>query len=193
VVQDVWPDRFWYPHSEKELRILPCDGFHTTSEESDDFCIAELTGNLPAWLPFPFEGIGTFSADKQYQHLLVGYPGSFTKKSTRFVQRAKLQGYLTSAAHESDYKRLNVNSSKEFVVQFRKERVFDEKHSYTNFPDPNGMSGGGVFQFKENMPQPISLVGIMTRWDTDRKNAIVATRFEAIKSTFTIRKISLNK
>ena len=59
----------------------------------------------------------------------------------------------------------------------------------TNFPNPNGMSGGAVLQFNENIPEQVTLVGIMTRWDVNRKNAIIATRFETIKKEFTLKKI----
>jgi hypothetical protein len=189
VVEDAWPKRFWYPHSRNEARPLPCDGFHMTDQQTDDFCIAQLTSGLPAWRPFEYGKIDAFCSYKEYQHLLVGYPGSYTKKSTRGIQRLKLQGYLTSPAPDREYTRLNVSPEKEMVFLFRKEKVFDEKRELMNFPDPNGMSGGAVFQFNENVPQLITLVGIMTKWDTSRKNAIIATKCDAIKTHFTLQKI----
>jgi hypothetical protein len=189
VVEQAWPDRLWYPHSNSAAAVLPCDGFHAASEQSEDYCATELTSNLPMWSPFPYDNIDVFQTYKEYQHLLVGYPGSFTKGSTRNKQKLKLQGYLTSPAPDSEYARLGANPSKELVVLFKKEKVYDESHSYTNFPNPNGMSGGAVFQFNENIPELISLVGMMTRWDSDRKNAIIATRFEAVKGLFTFKKI----
>jgi len=189
VVEAVWPERFLFPYSQQETRILPCEGFHTTSDESDDFCIAQLTGDLPMWRPFPLAGIGSFSTLPEYQHLLVGYPGSFTKRSTRDVQKLKLQGYLTSPAPQKEYTRLTVNPEKELIVLFKKEKVYDRNLKHINFPNPNGMSGGAVFQINEKFPQIVTLVGIMTRWDPNRKNAIVATRFETIKNLFTLRKV----
>lgn len=189
VVEPVWPERLWYPYSPTESRVLPCEGFHTTQEKSDDFCIAELNSSLPAWSPFAYGDIDAFSSHKEYQHLLIGFPGSLAKRSSGGVEKLKLMGYLTSPAPESEYRRLNVDPSKQIVVLFRKGKVYDHNQQYTNFPNPNGMSGGGVFQFNENIPQLVSLVGIMTDWDTNRKNAIIATRFEEIKRHFSLRKI----
>jgi len=186
VIEPVWPQRLWYPYSEHEPGLLPCDGFHFPTEKSEDFCVAELTRSLRMWSAFPYANIEAFATFKEYQHLLVGYPGSFTKRSTRTVQKLKLQGYLTGPAPESEYARLNVNPSKEFAVFFKKEKAYDENQSYTNFPDPDGMSGGAVFQFNENIPQLVSLVGIMTRW---RKNVIIATRFETVRGLFSLKKI----
>ena len=188
VFEAVYPERFLYPYSEHETRLLPCDGFHTTRDKSDDFFIAQLTSSLPMWRPFPYADISSFATFPEYQHLLVGYPGSFTKGSTRDVQKLKLQGYLTSPASDSEYARLKVNPDKELVVFFQKENVYDEELRPTNFPNPNGMSGGAVLQFNENIPQEVSLVGIMTRWDISRKNAIIATKFETIKKQFTLRR-----
>jgi hypothetical protein len=189
VVEAVYPERFLYPYSEYETRVLPCDGFHIMRDKSDDFCIAQLTSNLPMWRPFPYANIGPFAAFPEYQHLLVGYPGSFTKGSTREVQKLKLQGYLTSPAPDSEYIRLNANRDKELIVLFQKENVYDETLMTTNFPNPNGMSGGAVLQFNENIPQEVILVGIMTRWDINRKNAIIATRFETITKEVTLKRI----
>jgi hypothetical protein len=189
VVEDVWPAQLWYPASDEESRPLPCDGFQMTKSRSDDYCVAHLDSSLSAWKPFEYDNIGQFLTYKEYQHLLVGYPWSFTKKSSRMVQKLKLQGYLTSPAPESEYARLNVDTSSGIVLLFRKEKVYDENHKYINFPDPIGMSGGAVFQFNENIPQDISLVGMMTRWDTNRKIAIVAVKIDAIKSLFSLQKL----
>jgi hypothetical protein len=189
VVEDVWPAKLWYPSSDEESRPLPCDGFQMTENRSDDFCVAHLDSSLSAWKPFVYDNIGQFLTYKEYQHLLVGYPWSFTKKSSRMVQKLKLQGYLTSPAPESEYARLNVDTSSGMALLFKKEKVYDENHKYINFPDPIGMSGGAVFQFNENIPQDISLVGMMTRWDTHRKSAIVAVKIDAIKCLFSLQKL----
>jgi hypothetical protein len=189
VVADVWPKRLLYPYSTMETRELPCNGFCFPKEEADDYCAAELTSDLNMWSPFPYNDIEEFQSYKEYQHLLIGYPGSYTNKSTPAVQKLKLQGYLSGAAPESEYTRLRIDPAKEFVVLFKKEKGYDANRAHTNFPDPYGMSGGGIFQFNENIPQVVSLVGIMSWWDTNRKNAIIGIRLEAIKSLLNLKKL----
>ena len=191
VVELASPSLLWYPHSDTQMRVLPCDGFHTPIETSQDVCAAQLASGLPMWIPLAYGDLDSFQSYREYQHLLVGFPGSLATLSSDGGYRAKVMGYLTSPSPESEYTRLGVEPTKEFVVHFMKEKVHDENQRHTNFPDPNGMSGGAVLQFNENIPQLVSLVGIMTRWDINRKNAIIGAKIELIKNLFSLVELKL--
>lgn len=190
VFKDILQDRAWYPYSMTEMRELPCEKYSFPNDDTNDSGIAVLNENLPMWSPITYELFSTFKQGEDYHHILVGYPGSSAKGSTSKIQKLEIKGYLTSAATNEEYSRLQVDQMKEFIVLFKKKNVYGEKHNKFMFPNPNGMSGGGVFQFHEKNPNIQFLVGIMTRWDVNKKNVIIATRIESITKLFDVVKIN---
>ncbi len=191
VFQEIIPDRPWYPYSTTEMRNIPFEKYIIADDESIDIGIIQLTEELEMWKPIPFNLLSGFDNKEEYQHLLVGYPGSSTKKSTNETQKIEIKGYLTSAAKDEEYTRLKVDKSKRFVVLFKKKNVYKENLEKMTFPNPNGMSGGGVFQFNEKNPNKQYLVGIMTDWDIEQYKAIIATRIESVTDLFKIWRIDL--
>ena len=152
-----------------------------------------LNSHLPMWEPLTPGSFTQFCPGPTHQHLLVGYPWTSTKGSTRESQRIELKGYLTSAAPPEEYQRLGADPVSDLVVLFKKEKVFDKGRKLVTFPDPYGMSGGAVFQFQDHAPTAQSLVGILIRWDLNRKIAMVARRIEAFTNNFRVTRIDFPK
>ncbi|WP_319560318.1 hypothetical protein [Marispirochaeta sp.] len=186
VFKQIIPDRPWFQYSENEMRELQFEKYIIANDNDLDVGVVVIENDIPLFNPISYTYFGTFQDSKEYQHLLVGYPGSSTKRSTRHNQRIKFQAYLTTAASNEEYNRLKVDRTKKLIVSFKKEKVYNEEHNLITFPNPNGMSGGAVFQFNENNHNQMYLVGVMTDWDVNRKNAIIATRIECIDEFFRI-------
>jgi hypothetical protein len=189
VLKCILPNRAWYPYSNQESRELPCEKYAFSKNQTDDVCIMELVADLPNWSPLPSMDFSEFNSTSEYQHILLGYPASSAKGSTAHNQHLEIKGYLTSPSPAEEYGRLGVDPNREFVVEFRKKKVFERDLHQTTFPNPNGMSGGPVLQFHEKSARIQKLVGIMNRWDLNRKKAIVATRIETITKRFSVVKV----
>ena len=191
VLKSMVPDRPWYPHSDSEFRQLPCDEHHYPKRELEDSAVAPLTEGLsPMWTPLSSARFTAFSGEDGFQHFLVGYPSASTKGSTPQFQRIEIKGYLTAAAPPEEYSRLSADPRRELVVVFRKKNVYERDRKKSTFPNPNGMSGGAVFQFHESDAKTQSLVGLMTRWDVTRKRAIIAERIESVTGNFRVLRIT---
>lgn len=184
VLEETKPEKPYLPYSEDEFIELPSNEIRVIIENDIDIGIAILAIDLPLYLAVDVSRIGSFCSEEKFQHILVGCPGSSTKHSDRNTQKAKIEGYITSAGEESEYMRLNVNLSEKFIVKFNKEKVYKENMKQFTFPNPNGMSGGGIFQFDETNASKFELVGIMTDWDTRKKNAIVAARIDNVLNKY---------
>ena len=193
VFEEIIPDRPWFPYSENEMSELQFEKYILANDLDLDIGIILVTNQFKLFKPISARFFGSFNESIDYQHLLTGYPSSSTKRSSKHDQRIKFQVYLTSAASNEEYSRLKVDKNKRFVVKFKKKNVYNEKKNLVTFPDPNGMSGGGVFQFNEKNHNQMNLVGLMTDWDIYKKNAIIATRIECINELFRIWKIDLPK
>lgn len=189
VLTDIFPDKVLYPYSNSLIEELPCNGVKKHKNSKLDVGVVELIADLPMWSPIDSSSFGSFNSERSYQHLLVGYPASSTKNSDRTRTKIELKGYLTDAANENEYERLNVSPVDKLIVTFKKQVVFAENMRKMTFPNPNGMSGGAVFQFHERAPTQLSLVGVMNEWDTQKKTAIIATRIEKYTGMFIIRKL----
>lgn len=190
VFRDIYPSKILYPYSMNKFSELPCDGVHTHSIAALDIGIIQLNNDLPMWDPLSAVFFSKFQTGSEFQHLLVGYPASYTKRSNRERQKIKLEGYLTNATTESAYDRLKINITEKMILEFKKEGVSSENHVKLTFPNPNGMSGGAVFQFHEETPDRLFLIGIMSEWDTRKKNAIIATRIEKYTEMFTVERLT---
>jgi hypothetical protein len=189
VLEETQPEKPYLAYSEDRFMELPSNEIRVIRENDIDIGIAILAIDLPLYLSVDSLKFGSFCSDEKFQHILVGCPGSGTRHSDRNTQKTKIQGYVTSASEESEYLRLNVNKKEKFIVKFNKEKVYKENMKQFTFPNPNGMSGGGIFQFDENNAGKFELVGIMTDWDPHRKNAIIAARIDNIMNKyFTVEK-----
>jgi hypothetical protein len=188
VILEKFPAKLWYPHSLESLAELPIQGFSYAKETDLDLLVAQLDRDLPLYRPITVLGVGAFASSEPFQHMLIGYPASQAKATTDQTN-VKVQAYITGAAPTGEYKRLSVNPENQGIVEFKKERVYNESGQMMTFPDPNGMSGGGVFQYHESFPGRATLVGVMTRWDTERKKAIVFTKIEQIRKIFSLKEV----
>lgn len=176
------------PLGREFLGSIPCDEYAFSSNPTVDLAVCRLTGELPLHLPVDLERAGRFSNSDDYQNLLIGFPSKGVKVREGHVL-AKYEGYQTQNSPPEEYKRLSADPERFCVFEFRKEKVYRKKLRKENFPDPNGMSGGPVFQFPNANARDLRLVGIMIRWDTERKKAIVAVRIEELRRMFTISKL----
>jgi len=183
VLSKVQPEKLYLPYSEDKFIELPSNEIVIT-ENDIDIGFAILAIDLPLYLSVDISKMGSFSSDEKFQHILVGCPGSSTKHSDRTTQKTTIQGYVTSASEGSEYIRLNVDMHEKLIVKFNKEKVYRENKKEFTFPNPNGMSGGGIFQFDENNAIKFELVGIMTDWDTSKKNAIIGARIDNILNKY---------
>lgn len=188
VLERILPNRAWFPFSNKEMREVPCEGYAFPKNEEEDTGILELSSGLAAWSPLSADQFSQFSDVPEYQHILLGYPSSLSKEIDPKKRSLEIKGYLTSPSPPEKRAKVQVDANREFVVEFRKENVYERDLHKTTFPDPNGMSGGAVLQFHESNARVQRLVGIMTRWDA-REQAIVATRIETITQKFSIVRI----
>jgi hypothetical protein len=168
-----------------EMRGIPVEKYGFPKDESDDSGIIQLKDTLTTWTPLPFETFGQFDERAEYQHVLVGYPGSSTKGSSLEKQTIRIMAYLTSGASAEGYVAERTDP-RQLVVVFKRQKVYGKGQARITFPDPHGMSGGAVLQFHEKSPRVQSLVGILTDWQGE---TIVATRIEAITKHFRAVKI----
>ena len=84
-----------------EMRGIPVEKYGFPKDEGDDSGIIQLKETLTAWTPLPFEAFGQFDERAEYQHVLVGYPGSSTKGSSFDKQTIRIMGYI----HERGFSR----------------------------------------------------------------------------------------
>ena len=114
-----------------EMRRVPFDKYFLSPDEKEDSAFMILNSELAPLTPLPAEGFSQFDESQEYQHVLIGYPASSTRGSTRDHHRVELKGYLTSAAPAKDYGNLHVDSSRQLVVLFKKQKkLWKESRSH---------------------------------------------------------------
>jgi hypothetical protein len=186
VIKQGSPYKLWYPYEQGLMVELPSDVYAFPNKEERDFCIAPFKGPLPNWIPLDSSTFASYESGDEYQHILAGYPGSYVKESHDDNIELTVMGYLTSSAKREALAKIKIDESNQIALQFWKKNVYGKGMKKVTFPDPNGMSGGAVFQFNESRPQVQSLVGIMTDWIAQSAKVIVATRIETIINSFRI-------
>jgi hypothetical protein len=170
-----------------QFRGIPSEKWWSQKNDGEDAGIIELKDPLGSiWTPLRGERFARFDEREEYQHVLLGYPGSSVKGWKPDEQSIRIMGYLTSAAPAGEYAAVGAQVHQELVVLFKRQKVYGQDQSRVTFPDPHGMSGGPVVQFHEKSPRVQSLVGILTEWHGD---SIVATRIETITRHFRVVRI----
>jgi len=170
------------------LNDIPCTQFTFSKDSSLDIAICVLDSPLKMYAPYNLEGASNFQQSDDFQAILLGFLGKGVKVREGLI-KAKYEGYQTQNASISEYTRLGVDPEKFCICEFKKEKVFREKLRSETFPNPNGMSGGPIFQFPNSNAKNIRLVGMMLRWDTEREKAVIGVRIEEIRKMFSVTRI----
>lgn len=170
------------------LNDIPCSQFTFSKDTSLDIAICLLDSPLKMFTPYNLEDASKFEISDDFQDILLGFPAKGVKVRDGLIM-AKYEGYQTQNASLSEYTRLGVDPERFCICEFRKENVFRENLRAETFPNPNGMSGGPIFQFPNSNAKKIRLVGMMLRWDTEREKAVIGVRIEEIKKMFSVTRV----
>jgi len=183
--------KLWYPFSNVLSLEIPSSVYAYPNKEERDFCVIPLDKPLENWNPIDTSVFGDFHDQEEYQHILIGYPGSKVierNQNNENSTKLTIMGYLTSAGNQDAITRAKLDEDFQFGVVFHKKNVFGESRKAMTFPDPNGMSGGPIFEFHEKRPLEQKLVGIMTEWRSTSYKLIVGTKVKTIMKGFSIVK-----
>lgn len=122
----------------------------------------------------------------------IGYPN--TRNEVRYKIRPNPFSFLNTPLTIDLYSQYKLDTNIHIAVKYDKKRTVSANHKPISFPDPHGLSGGGLWaweirdRFKVGNPEVSpKLVGITTGYTTDKK-AWFATKIgialECVRTTF---------
>lgn len=157
------------PISNETFDIIPTlpEG-HIKFIKSDlvDIAFCELKEPLELFTPLGMSSIQNLYNVNTDLLIAVGFPGSKTR-TTSTSAKGLLKKFVTTESNIEEYKRFNADKKYNIISDFNKKKTIDKNGQPRVFPDPNGMSGGGLFHIvkdNEKLSEP-KLVGILTDWD----------------------------
>lgn len=113
-------------------------------------------------------------------HSVMGYPASKTKmKRPQKKIKSKLYVYYNILCQNDVYKHNDLNAQDHIAIIFDKKKCVSSEGIKTTFPDPQGMSGGGIW-FHDASSGKTLLVGIASTWK-NRSQCIFGSRLTLIK------------
>ena len=106
-------------------------------------------------------------------YTFCGFPSS-KNKSTPSLVKCRPYSHTDDEISEDDYKLLKIDPYERIAIRFHKQRVVNAKTQEPFvFPEPQGMSGGPIFDKNGN------LAGIVTNYE-QKHNVLYGTRIETI-------------
>ena len=179
VIDDVI--EYWVPVENGKFETIPGIESKFIICQTIDIAIIELSKSLILFTPLELSNIYDHTKHKVLDNtlILMGFPCS--KVKTKILSsEGKLQKYITQNSDNSEYKRLGVNRHIGIVIDFNQKQVICPYSGIKRFPDPHGMSGGGLFwienkgKYIKNVPT--YLIGIVIEKDENNKKGIVAIK-----------------
>jgi hypothetical protein len=156
--------------------------FYADSQDEFDFCFAKLTSKLDTFTPLSINCCEKYKSNSNDYLITAGFPETKVKQFDDNIN-CILECIITKEASDDDYKQIGANRKSNIVVQFEPTKIKKRNNIATKLPFPNGMSGGGLFSVSNtilvNDIKP-KLVGLLTRWGSDKSKNMVATRIEII-------------
>jgi hypothetical protein len=113
-------------------------------------------------------------------YTVIGYPAEKSKTSSGEVATS-IFSFSSEGVKDYRYKKIGCNLDHHLLVQFRRHRAFSYKTMQNSgVPDFAGLSGGGVFAWSKELPDPRALsqpklTAIVTEYHV-RSHVFVATR-----------------
>ena len=176
------PKDFYIPLCDDEFFNIPTDNFTYSESDKIDIAVFELVQSLDSFIPLTISQCLPYEEVKYYSRNLiaVGYPGSRIK-STSTTVRTLLKKFVTKESSRNEYHKFNADNRISIVVDFNKKETISLKGEKKVFPDPNGMSGGGLFwiQHKGLSTRSLPLLcGILVYWDCNSESGMKATKID---------------
>ena len=178
-------EEFIIPSSHQDFDSIPVDGGYTYSTSDEiDVAVARLSRPLTAFTPLAANQIINVDQARKIpnQMIALGFPGS-TVKATSTNARTLLKKFASNEETFSEYLRLKVDSRIAVLLEFDKTSVVSLARGNITFPNPNGMSGGGLFWIHRSglfYKRPALLIGILTEWNYKQKRGMRATKINYI-------------
>lgn len=175
---------------EDDFITIPTTDFVADKNDSIDIAVCELASPLSRFQPLSINQFINYRlAPSNMKLIAVGYPGT---KTDSFAGSAKsiLKKYVSNESDKQTYVDLKATVAENIVIDFDKNKVMSRDAMERTFPNPNGMSGGGLFwMHKEGLLRRTEpkLVGILTRWDARQKKYMVSTQIRAAAKTLEVK------
>jgi len=150
----------------------------STNEEKGDIALYELIEPLALFSYIDYENVRDLTVDGRHIYMM-GFPATRVSRRSRGQIEFEQRIVLTRPVKDGHHHFRHFNERANFVCDFKKERVLNGKGNLVTFPDPYGMSGGGVFEAFYSQAHTLlghTLVGIMTEWNPSKKRYIRCTR-----------------
>lgn len=127
-----------------------------------------------------------------HDYMAVGFPSSKNglRYGTNHVKR-KIYGYTGKMSDSSVFDKMSINPMSHVIINFRKDKLISLDQKVITFPDPYGISGGGIWlieniSFNRNLQvKKPKLVAISIEWKKRHKCLLgisTATIIEMLKT-----------
>ena len=185
------PDQFVIPQSTEEFDSIPTSMFVHTESDEIDVAVAQLDTPLPMFIPIQKGQLVDLDESRHIPNRLIalGFPGSKVRATSTEV-KTLLKKYASTEASRLEYTRLSVDRRVTHVLDFDKTQVISLTKGMSTFPNPNGMSGGGLFWMHHKgilEREPVLLGGILTEWDPKTKKGMKATKIKYVLAMISAR------
>lgn len=139
----------------------PCAFYKSNGDKADniDIAVMEVTDIecFDTMRAIPLDMISHEPEEKRGVFIFMGYPSSLQKRKFKENNAFKIsiRGFYNALCSENDYETLGVTSRKHIAVSFDKKKCKDMDGNQFTFPDPQGMSGGGIWRYGPNSGSPV--------------------------------------
>jgi hypothetical protein len=143
------------------LYSAPCAFFKSTGDKDDniDIAVMEVTNleYFDAMRAIPLNMISPEPEEKRGVFIFIGYPQTKQRKNFKEINTFKISifGFYNALCSENEYEALEVTSQQHIAVRFDKKRCWDKDGKQFTFPNPQGMSGGGIWRYGPNSRSPV--------------------------------------
>ncbi|MGX9728327.1 MAG: S1 family peptidase [Candidatus Electronema sp. VV] len=182
VVKTNEPDRILLPTDIDSFSSIQVRASIATRDENADIALFEMLQPLTHFSPIDYKDICDLTDDACAIYM-IGFPASRVsldkRKPIEFEQRIILTKKVDNGTQHFEHFDERTN----FVCDFKK-KALNGNGKIVTFPDPYGMSGGGVFEpsySKTNVLSGYTLVGIMTEWNPRKKRYIRCTKASLLR------------
>lgn len=183
VIHGIDPSQVVVPTSIGTFSSIQPRSCISTKEETGDIALYELIGPLALFSSIDYEHVRNLTVDGRLIYIM-GFPATRVSRKNRGQIDFEQRFVLTRPVKDGHHHFHHFNERANFVCDFKKERVLNGKGDLVTFPDPYGMSGGGVFEpfySQANTLLGYTLVGIMTEWNVEKKRYIRCTYASALR------------
>ena len=171
---------YWIPVENGKFETIPGIEAKFIGCSAIDIAVIELSKQL-LFTPLQISNIYDHKNLKNFDNtlILMGFPSSKVKTKLQSSEGI-LQKFITQNSTDEEYKRLGVNKEIGIVIDFNEKQVKSPGKGIKKFPDPHGISGGGLFWMdnkgKTSKNVPAYLIGIVIEKDKNNRGGIVAIK-----------------